>query len=1119
MRILGEPVANQFPSMDWSGGRIAIIGQSPGADEDSTGVPFVGRAGNILDGALGGSGVPRRACFVGNVCQRRPAENDFDRLDWNGPEVQEGIARLREDLERFRPDIVLCLGNETLHLFKNGNRAVRKVWRQGRQESDWESRVGDWRGSLFESNFLRPELGPETSLNRFTGPSYEAAVTEARPLVGSLKCLAAYHPAAVAREWGLQGYYRALAGVGDFERLREEARKPGLWLPERRIGIVGVNVGLEDGLAILGQMAREERPVAFDSEGGVGNITSLSFSRRADRALVVPLARVSGESIWTEDEEVRIWEAVRGLIESPVTPKIAQNGAVHDFYILAWTYGIVVRNYAHDTMNCFWESFAELRKGLATQASLLTRQPFYKPDKDDEEGGQRLSFKDDHDFWTYSGIDAAVTFECWEREMELLDQRQREHYAWNMRFMPRVLYMELRGMRVCQERVEETKALAAVEAKRLQEMIDREDQTSERGRERAEALRVLREGSEAEVAGLFLKRLGGKAPKVKGEVVVERWQPMRWNGKKWVRAGKLRSVLPDNATREISIEAWGEVPIAAQLIDGYLWGFGDALTWLKPMPKTVSKLLPFTPTHVKEVEPFVLKSREEDWAEVKRLWKEWKNEKKTIEAEHESTTILEDRSSDGEGTGTAVGAGTVSTGEAIDTGTVERAYPTRDVSTRREPSAFLSPLGLSINVGSNAEDGDTQKFLYETCGLPRIFEHRKTGRLSRESESDTRKRLAGEKVQVPAGKKVTTSAPAINKLYAETQDQRVLWVRQQREARKVGSDLSLALDEDGRVRCGITMVKDTGRMAASKTAAGTGANLMAWARDLRRVCVADPGREMGRYDLSGADSWTVAAELTRLGDPTMLEDLKFGLKPARILCMAYQHGETANRVGREELRKLIRATTTESWLYDGAKASCHGTSYGAGWQTIKDTVLKNSLKDLPLVLAEAKPVVLSKKQIEVFQGGFLARYKIKLWHEREGREMVEQGYIKTTSGNVRRFYGLKAEWDSTRNRKVPCHETLKEWLAHKPQYWTTRALKLALEKLWDDPENRLEDGGLRVEPLLCVHDSLDMQWEVEERAWALEKAPEWFTNELEIVEGVRVVIPVEGKTGTDWGME
>lgn len=144
-----KPVPNQLPASDPGTVRLALVGEAPGAEEAAQCRPFCGPSGWQLNNWLAAAGLARSACFVGNVAQVRPSptSNEFHLFDWNGPRVQEGIAALREDLARFRPNVVVALGNAALHLLRHGNVAPPKS--RQRQLFQWTSHVGTWRGSLF----------------------------------------------------------------------------------------------------------------------------------------------------------------------------------------------------------------------------------------------------------------------------------------------------------------------------------------------------------------------------------------------------------------------------------------------------------------------------------------------------------------------------------------------------------------------------------------------------------------------------------------------------------------------------------------------------------------------------------------------------------------------------------------------------------------------------------------------------------------------------------------------------------------------------------------------------------------------------------------------------------
>ena len=86
---------------------VLFIGEGPGANEDEQGLPFVGRAGQLLDKMLAGVGLSReRNIFIANTVKCRPPQNR-DPL----PEEQEAcLDWLREQVRLLRPKIIVCLG-------------------------------------------------------------------------------------------------------------------------------------------------------------------------------------------------------------------------------------------------------------------------------------------------------------------------------------------------------------------------------------------------------------------------------------------------------------------------------------------------------------------------------------------------------------------------------------------------------------------------------------------------------------------------------------------------------------------------------------------------------------------------------------------------------------------------------------------------------------------------------------------------------------------------------------------------------------------------------------------------------------------------------------------------
>jgi DNA polymerase len=107
-----------------SDARLMLVGEAPGKEEDLQGLPFVGRAGRVLDEVLQGAGLLRDRLFITSVVKCRPPRNRTPhRL-----EVDTCIAwYLRRQIEAIQPEIICLLGGVAAHalLGADGLAAVR----------------------------------------------------------------------------------------------------------------------------------------------------------------------------------------------------------------------------------------------------------------------------------------------------------------------------------------------------------------------------------------------------------------------------------------------------------------------------------------------------------------------------------------------------------------------------------------------------------------------------------------------------------------------------------------------------------------------------------------------------------------------------------------------------------------------------------------------------------------------------------------------------------------------------------------------------------------------------------------------------------------------------------
>ena len=85
---------------------LMFVGEAPGEQEDLSGTPFVGRAGQLLDKFLYAVDIPREDVYIANILKCRPPKNR-DPL----PEEEDAcIGFLREQVRIIKPKIIVCLG-------------------------------------------------------------------------------------------------------------------------------------------------------------------------------------------------------------------------------------------------------------------------------------------------------------------------------------------------------------------------------------------------------------------------------------------------------------------------------------------------------------------------------------------------------------------------------------------------------------------------------------------------------------------------------------------------------------------------------------------------------------------------------------------------------------------------------------------------------------------------------------------------------------------------------------------------------------------------------------------------------------------------------------------------
>jgi uracil-DNA glycosylase len=112
--------------------RLVFIGEGPGAEEDKTGLPFVGRAGKLLTQMIEAMGLQRGDVYIANVVKCRPPENRAPEPD----EVATCSPFLLRQVDVIQPKVIVCLGAVAAKTLLQTTRGISQF------RGEWL----DWRG-------------------------------------------------------------------------------------------------------------------------------------------------------------------------------------------------------------------------------------------------------------------------------------------------------------------------------------------------------------------------------------------------------------------------------------------------------------------------------------------------------------------------------------------------------------------------------------------------------------------------------------------------------------------------------------------------------------------------------------------------------------------------------------------------------------------------------------------------------------------------------------------------------------------------------------------------------------------------------------------------------------
>ncbi len=103
--------------------RIMLVGEAPGANEDQEGLPFVGRAGQLLDKMLSAINLDRNKVYISNIINYRPPENRRPTEE----EIKRYLPFITKHIEIINPKILVLLGSTAMNAIIGSDVVISKM--------------------------------------------------------------------------------------------------------------------------------------------------------------------------------------------------------------------------------------------------------------------------------------------------------------------------------------------------------------------------------------------------------------------------------------------------------------------------------------------------------------------------------------------------------------------------------------------------------------------------------------------------------------------------------------------------------------------------------------------------------------------------------------------------------------------------------------------------------------------------------------------------------------------------------------------------------------------------------------------------------------------------------
>ena len=103
--------------------KIMLIGEAPGANEDQEGIPFVGRAGQLLDKMLSSIDLDRKKVYISNIVNYRPPNNRRPTEE----EIKRYLPFIIKHIEIIQPKILVLLGSTAMNALIGDEKVISKM--------------------------------------------------------------------------------------------------------------------------------------------------------------------------------------------------------------------------------------------------------------------------------------------------------------------------------------------------------------------------------------------------------------------------------------------------------------------------------------------------------------------------------------------------------------------------------------------------------------------------------------------------------------------------------------------------------------------------------------------------------------------------------------------------------------------------------------------------------------------------------------------------------------------------------------------------------------------------------------------------------------------------------